>query len=120
MSLTPEQIAELLGKSRKKGIYVTRLNEFIASGEGGWSVREQWPDWADATTKKAASLKQGFDSARDKKETNLENPEQIRVIANENDVYLINLLAAGAAFAEAPAEAEAEAEAEAVSAEAVV
>jgi hypothetical protein len=89
--LSAEQIAQLLGKTRTKGQYVVYLNQFLESGEGGLCVNEQWVDLRD---KKAATLKQGFEGAKDNKEAQ-DGSENVKVIANEDKVYLINLAAAG-------------------------
>lgn len=85
--LTPDQIKALLGKTRQKGLYVQKLNEFLESGEAGISVKEKWVEFAE---KKDTTLKQGFDNAKENKEAG-EGSENIKVIANEGDVYLINL-----------------------------
>jgi len=89
--LTAADIQALLSKTRTKGQYVVRLNEFIESGEMGICVNEQWVEFAD---KKATTLKQGFDNARDNKEAN-EASEFVKVISNEDKVYLVNLQVAG-------------------------
>jgi hypothetical protein len=88
--LNADQIKALLGKTRQKGLYVQRLNEFLASGEAGISVKETWVEFAD---KKDTTLKQGFDNAKENKEAS-EGSENVKVIANEGDVFLINLAAA--------------------------
>ena len=100
--LTAEQIAQLLGKTRQKGQYIQYLNQFLESGESGICVNEQWIDMKD---KKATTLKQGFENAKENKEA-AEGSEFVKVISNEDKVYLINLQAAGMAT-EAEAEAEA-------------
>lgn len=89
--LTAEQIQALLGKTRTKGQYLEYLNEFVASGEQGVNVNETWVALRD---KKATTLKQGFENAKEKKEA-AEGSENVKVIANEDMVYLINLTAAG-------------------------
>jgi hypothetical protein len=89
--LTADQIQTLLGKTRTKGVYVQYLNQFIASGEAGVNVNEQWVDLRD---KKATTLKQGFENAKDNKEA-ADGAENVKVISNEDLVYLINLSAAG-------------------------
>jgi hypothetical protein len=100
-SLTPEQITALLGKTRQKGMYIEKLNAFLASGEQGVLVNETWPEFAG---KKATTLKQGFENAKENKEAG-EGSENVKVIANEDQVYLINLAAAGLVADEAEAEA---------------
>lgn len=85
--LTPEQIAALLGKTRTKGQYIIYLNQFVASGMDGVCANEQWVDLKD---KKASTLKQGFENAKDNKDA-AEGSENVKVISNEDLVYLINL-----------------------------
>lgn len=89
--LTAEQIQALLGKTRQKGVYTEKLNEFLASGESGVSVNETWMELKD---KKDSTLKQGFEAAKEKKEA-AEGSEFVKVIVNEGQVFLINLKAAG-------------------------
>ena len=91
MSLTPEQIAELLGGTRTKGDYVVKLNSFVESGEAGVCVNEQWLEMKD---KKAQTLKQGFEAAKEKKDA-VEGSANVKVIAKGDLVFLINLAAAG-------------------------
>lgn len=98
--LTPEQIAALLGKTRQKGVYTDYLNSFIASGEGGIDVNEQYVDLRD---KKPSTLKQGFENAKDKKEAH-EDANLVKVVSDGTHVFLINLKVAGA-VPEAEAEA---------------
>ena len=92
-SLNAEQIAALMQKTRQKGIYIERLNQFLASGEAGISVNETWVDLKD---KKDTTLKQGFENAKDNKDAS-EGSENVKVIANEGQVFLINLAVAGLA-----------------------
>lgn len=87
MALTPEQIQTLLGKTRIKGDYVMKLNAFDASGEQGVSVSETWPDLAG---KKATTLKQGFENAKQNKDFK-GNADTIRVISNDDLVYLVRV-----------------------------
>lgn len=89
--LTPEQIQALLGKTRQKGVYIQYLNQFLDSGESGVCVNDEFIDLRD---KKATTLKQGFENAKENKEAK-EGSEFVKVIANEDKVYLINLQAAG-------------------------
>ena len=89
--LTAEQIQALLGKTRQKGVYIQYLNEFLESGESGVCANDQWIALRD---KKASTLKQGFEGAKENKEAK-EGSEFVKVIANEEKVYLINLQAAG-------------------------
>lgn len=94
--LTAEQITALLGASRTKGQYTTYLGDFLTSGEAGVCVNEQWVDLKD---KKASTLKQGFENAKDNKNAP-DGADNVKVIVNEDRVFLINLAAAGV---EAPA-----------------
>lgn len=94
--LTAEQIQQLLSTSRSKGQYVAYTNEFLASNEAGVCVNEQWADLAD---KKASTLKQGFENAKTNKESS-DGADKIKVMVNEDKVYLINLALAGGAAAE--------------------
>ena len=89
--LTADQIAALLGKTRQKGVYIQYLNQFLDGGESGICVNETWVDLKD---KKASTLKQGFENAKENKEAK-DGSEFVKVIANEDKVYLINLQAAG-------------------------
>jgi hypothetical protein len=91
-SLTPEQISALLGKSRTKGQYVVLTNEFLASGEVGVDVREQWPELKD---KKATTLKQGFENAKKNKDAS-EGADKIKVAGDGDGVFIINLALASA------------------------
>lgn len=99
MALTHEQIQALLSKTRQKGVYTERMNEFLASGEGGICVNETW---ADLAGKKATTLKQGFEGAKEKKDV-AEGADKVIVKSDEEKVYLINLAAAGI---ELPGQAE--------------
>jgi hypothetical protein len=91
MALTDAQIQALLANTRTKGVYTTYLGQFIQSGEGGVCVNEQWMDLRD---KKASTLKQGFENAREGKNAP-EGAEFVKVLTNEDKVYLINLKSAG-------------------------
>lgn len=84
--LTPEQIAQLLGASRTKGVYIQRLTEFMNSGEQGVDAKAEWPEFAEKAT---ATLKQGFENAKNSKNAPA-GVEHVRVITNEDNVYLIN------------------------------
>jgi hypothetical protein len=110
MGMTPEQVAELLGKAKTRGGYVTMMNEFLASGEAGVCVNEQWPELKE---KKAATLKQGFDNAKLNKNVNA-GADDIKVIANDDLVYLINAPVAGVAVDGNAAQTEAPTEVAAV------
>ena len=98
--MTAEQIRAVYAKRRTKGLYGELLATFIESGEGGVSVREEWPtqfSWdesksgekGDEKGKTASTLKQGFENAKDKKDV----PDSfalIDVIVDGTDVYLLN------------------------------
>lgn len=86
MSLTAEQIAEIYAKRRTKGLYTEFLAELLASGENGVDVKETWPQLKD---KKATTIKQGFENAKDKKEAP-EGADMVDVIVDGEDVFLIN------------------------------
>lgn len=106
MALTPDQIQALLGKARSKGVYEEHLVAFVKSGEQGVCVNETWVDMAD---KKATTLKQGFEGAKEKKSVVEALPDfdastLIKVITSDEKVYLINLQAAGVAAAGAQTE----------------
>lgn len=96
--LTAEQISALLGATRQKGQYLIYMNKFVDSGEGGVCANDEWVDLKD---KKASTLKQGFENAKQNKEVH-DGAENVKILVNEDKVYLINLAAAGV-------EAEAEA-----------
>jgi hypothetical protein len=107
--LTQEEIRQILQKRRRRGVYEQYLIEFLKSNEAGVNVKEQWPDLA---VKKASSLKQGFDGLKDKatfKEQLAESglsedaAEQVSVIANDEQVFLINVPMVEAAPAETTA-----------------
>lgn len=85
--LTAQDIAQLLAKTRQKGLYIQKMNEFLASGELGVSAKSTWVELAD---KKDTTLKQGFDNAKGSKEV-ADGAENVRVISQEGDVYLVNL-----------------------------
>ena len=88
-------ILALLSKTRQKGVYTDRLNEFITSEEAGICVNDTW---ADLGGKRASTLKQGFEAAKEKKEA-LDGADKVIVKTDktgEGDnaverVYLINL-----------------------------
>lgn len=89
--LTSEQIQALLGKTRQKGIYEKYLIEFVNSGEGGVNANEEWMDLRE---KKATTLKQGFENAKDKAhvmEATEGRAANVKVLASDDQVYLINL-----------------------------
>lgn len=96
MALTPDEIQALLGKTRQKGQYTEMLAEFLASGEGGTCANEEWVAIRD---KKASTIKQGFVNAIEKAGAP-EGADKVKVISNEDKVYLINLAAADVTVAQ--------------------
>ena len=86
MPLSPEQIREIYAKRRTKGQYADFLAEFLASGDNGVEVKDQWTQLAD---KKASTIKQGFENAKDKKDAP-EGADRVDVIVDGEDVFLIN------------------------------
>lgn len=104
--LTPEQIQALMSGTKTKGQYVLRLNEFVASGEGGIAVAEQWPlDYGPTAEKKIDTVKQGFENAKNSKNAHAD-AEHVRVIKNDEQVFLVNLKAAGQVAPTEPATEE--------------
>jgi hypothetical protein len=91
MPLSPEDVRAIYAKRRTKGLYDTLLVEFIESGDNGVSVKEQWAELAD---KKAQTLKQGFENSKDRKGAP-EGSDQVDVIVDGENVYLINKVVAG-------------------------
>lgn len=98
--LTDDQIKALLSTTRTKGQYITYLGEFIENGEKGICANEEWVDLAE---KKASTLKQGFENAKENKNAP-EGAEFVKVIVNgdkdDAKVYLVNLKAAGVSASE--------------------
>lgn len=95
--LSPEQITALLSKTRQKGLYTDKLNEFVGMELAGVDVGEQWIEFQG---KKGSTLKQGFDSAKEKKEA-APGTDQVKVVSQKGEdgsehVYLINLALAQA------------------------
>jgi hypothetical protein len=91
MPLSPDEVRAIYAKRRTKGLYDSLLVEFIESGDNGVSVKEQWAELAD---KKAQTLKQGFENSKDRKGAP-EGSDQIDVIVDGENVYLINKVVAG-------------------------
>jgi hypothetical protein len=91
MPLSPDQVREIYAKRRTKGLYDGLLIQFLNSEDNGVSVKEQWPELAD---KKAQTLKQGFENSKDRKGAP-EGSDQVDVIVDGEDVYLINKVVAG-------------------------
>jgi predicted acylesterase/phospholipase RssA len=86
MALTAEQIASIYAKRRTKGLYQQFLAELLESGENGCDVKETWPQLKD---KKATTIKQGFENAKEKKDAP-DGSENVDVIVDGEEVYLIN------------------------------
>lgn len=83
--LSSEQIRSIYAKRRTKGLYTQFLAELLATGENGCDVKAQWPQLAD---KKATTIKQGFENAKEKKDAP-DGSEAVDVIVDGEDVYLI-------------------------------
>lgn len=86
MALDSDKIRSIYAKRRTKGLYTLFLAEFLASGENGYDVKETWPQLAE---KKATTIKQGFENAKEKKEAP-DGSEAVDVIVDGEDVFLIN------------------------------
>ena len=90
--LTPEQIQALLGKGDTRGVYVSKLNQFMDSPEQGVNVTEQWPELATDKAGKAklpSTLKQGFENAKGQKKARPGADTLVKVILDGDLVYLI-------------------------------
>ena len=81
--LTPDQIQDLLGKRRKKGLYEDRMVELMESDELGVNPAETWP--VDFSKKSATTMYQGFRNAA----TKLEISDDIEVIQRDGAVFLL-------------------------------
>lgn len=79
------EIAALLAGSKQRGAYDTELKNFIEGGEKGVLI-----SLADGTFagKKSGSVKTGFENAR-KRDGAPDEAAQVRVIVNEDKVYLV-------------------------------
>ena len=86
MALSAEQISAIYAKRRTKGLYTQFLAELLEGGENGVDVKETWPQLKD---KKATTIKQGFENAKEKKDAP-EGSETVDVIVDGEDVFLIN------------------------------
>lgn len=91
MGLTPDQIAQLVASTSQRGQYLDKFKEFMDSGEAGVNVGDTWPEFRE---KKVATLKQGFENAKNHKNAPAGSSD-IRVILNDGQVYLVNYAAAG-------------------------
>jgi len=97
MPLSTEMIDALYAKRRMKGIYAEKLTTFIASGEQGVSVREEWPTdfkWDETQEdgkkgKLASTLKQGFENVKAKSGAPA-GSEHVDVMVDGENVYLVN------------------------------
>jgi hypothetical protein len=87
MPLSPEEIRKIYAERRTKGEYIAKLTQFMESEEVGISVKEEWN--TAFGEKKATTLKQGFENAKDSKAAP-EGSELIDVIVDGENVYLIN------------------------------
>jgi hypothetical protein len=86
--LSPEQIQALLASSTTRGQYARLLHDFVSSGSGAVDVMEQWPT-EFASDKNRNTIKQGFENAKNGKNAP-EGSAGVRVIKNEEKVYLVN------------------------------
>ena len=81
--LTPDQIQDLLGKRRKKGLYEDRLVELMESDELGVNPADTWS--IDFAKKSATTMYQGFRNAA----TKLEISNDVDVIQRDGAVFLL-------------------------------
>lgn len=84
-AIDDSMIAALLAGSKQRGAYDTELKAFIESGEKGAMISLSEGTFAG---KKSGSVKTGFENAR-KREGAPEEAKQVRVIVNEDNVYLV-------------------------------
>lgn len=91
MPLSPDEVRAIYAKRRTKGLYDSMLVEFLNSEDNGVDVKVQWPELAD---KKAQTLKQGFENSKDRKGAP-EGSDNVDVIVDGENVYLINKVVAG-------------------------
>ena len=97
MPLTTEMIDALYAKRRMKGIYAEKLTAFIASGDQGVSVRDEWPTdfkWDDTQEdgkkgKLASTLKQGFENVKAKSGAPA-GSQYVDVMVDGENVFLVN------------------------------
>jgi len=87
MPLSPEEIRKIYAERRTKGEYIAKLTQFMESEEVGISVKEEWN--TAFGEKKATTLKQGFENAKDKKDAP-DGAELVDVIVDGDDVFLLN------------------------------
>jgi hypothetical protein len=99
MPLSNDRIREIYAKRRTKGQYQTFLAALLESGDNGCDVKETWPQLQD---KKASTIKQGFENAKNTKDAP-EGADAVDVIVDGEDVFLINTSVANVDLAEATA-----------------
>jgi hypothetical protein len=80
--LSVDKIHELMGKGRLRGVYNTKLDEFVASDEPAVDVMDAWP--IEFGNKQATTLYQGFRGVVDKAGLN----DTILVKQTDGRVYL--------------------------------
>ncbi len=95
--LTDEAIFALMNSGRTKGGYVTKLADFLGSGEKGVCANETW---VDISGKKHATIKSGFESAKTRKDAP-DGADKVLVRVQDEKVYLINLSLVQSAEADA-------------------
>ena len=91
MPLTNDRIREIYAKRRTKGLYTSLLTALLESGDNGCDVKETWPQLQD---KKASTIKQGFENAKNTKDAP-EGADNVDVIVDGEDVFLINTSVVG-------------------------
>jgi hypothetical protein len=91
MPLSADEIRKIYAERRTKGEYIAKLTQFMESNEVGISVKEEWS--VAFGDKKATTLKQGFENAKQNKEAP-DGSELIDVIVEGENVYLINKMLA--------------------------
>jgi hypothetical protein len=84
--LNADQIAELLASSRQRGVYDAELKSFWESDNPGVKVNLESGVFAG---KKAQSVKTGFETARKRDGAPEGAGDNLRVILQEDAVYLI-------------------------------
>lgn len=89
--LTNDRIREIYAKRRTKGLYTSLLAALLESGDNGCDVKETWPQLLD---KKASTIKQGFENAKNTKDAP-EGADNVDVIVDGEDVFLINTSVVG-------------------------
>lgn len=82
--LTPDQIAEILGKSRGRNVYGPKLIEFMESDEAAINVAETWP--IEFGEKSATAMYQSFRKAAE----NAKVADQLSIRMLDGAVYLLH------------------------------